>query len=96
MSQARAGGAGTRCSEPEEQSRGPCQAPDCQPEVAEARWPESSGQWPGEVPEGRGARSQQPPMLAAAEGRAGAGAGVPGSVLRGRAEAAEAAGGAQG
>lgn len=71
MSQARAGGAGTRCSEPEEQSRGPCQASDCEPEVAEPRWPESRGQRPGEVPGGRGARPQRPPMPAAAEGRAG-------------------------
>lgn len=65
------GEAGTRCSEPREQSRGPCQASDCEREVAEPRWPEASGQWPGEVPEGRGARSQRPPMLAAAEGLAG-------------------------
>lgn len=36
------------------------------PEVPEARWPESSGQWPGEVPEGRSAGSQWPPMPAAA------------------------------
>ena len=33
--------------------------------MPEARWPESSGQWPGEVPEGRSAGSQWPPMPAA-------------------------------
>lgn len=51
------GGVGTRCSDLEGHSGGPCQAPDWGPEVPEVRWPESSGKGPGEVPEGRSARS---------------------------------------